>query len=197
MDITKNIYIDSNRNLHLDVAIGQEEEANDINITSIQIYNHKSFIDGNPIYSIQDIHGNHYSQIITESNINAMDQVLNNSCYSQNLHNSLIIVVVSVEYNVEYQASHSCCEAPGFFTFATYYPCAVYNKILPSIRELEQECAVPMNFIDGLLKKKAIDVCIESGHYEQACKYWCKFYTHCSGTMGSISSNRGGCGCHG
>ena len=197
MEITKNIYIDSNRNLHLKVLIGQEESSNNIRITGIQVYNHKSYIDGNPIYQIENQWGNYYDDIITESNITAMDQVLNNSCYAVDLHNSLIIIVVSVEYSPEYLASHSCCDAPGFFTFATYYPCTIYNRILPTVRELEQECnAVPMNFIDGLLKKKAIDVCIEAGHFEQACKYWCKFYTHGRSTMGSSSSG-GGCGCHG
>jgi hypothetical protein len=39
----------------------------------IDIYNHKSFIDGNPIFQIKDIEGNHYVDTITESNINAMD----------------------------------------------------------------------------------------------------------------------------
>ena len=196
MEITKNIYIDSDRKLHLSVRIGQEGST-DATITQIDIYNHKSFIDGNSIYRIENIQGNSYTEVITESNINARDQVLNSSCYATDLHHSLIIIVVSVDYDNNYAASHSCYEIPGIFTFAIYYPCAIYNRIFPTVRELEQECnAVPMNFVDGLLKKKAIDVCIEAGHYEQACKYWCKFYTHGGSTMGS-SSSRGGCSCHG
>lgn len=192
MEVTKNIYIDNSRNLQLEVTIGQQGQVESM---QIDIYNHKSFIDGNPIFHT-DVQGNHYAGTITESNINAMDQVWNNSCYAVDLHHSLIIVVVTAHYSTEYLAQQSCCDS-GLFTFATYYPCTIYNRILPTIRELEQECnAVPMNFIDGLLKKKAIDVCIESGHYEQACKYWCKFYTHGGSTMGS-SGSRGGCGCHG
>jgi hypothetical protein len=38
----------------------------------IDIYNHKSFIDGNPIFHT-DVEGNHYADTVTESNINAMD----------------------------------------------------------------------------------------------------------------------------
>ena len=38
----------------------------------IDIYNHKSFIDGNPIFRA-NVENNHYEDIITESNINAMD----------------------------------------------------------------------------------------------------------------------------
>ena len=192
MEITKNIYIDNSRNLHLEVTIGQEGQVESM---QIDIYNHKSFIDGNPIFHTE-VEGNHYEDTITESNINAMDQVLNNSCYSVDLHHSLIIVVVTAQYSTEYLAQQSCCDS-GLFTFATYYPCTIYGNIIPSIGELEQDCAVPKNFIDGLLKKKAIDLCIESGHYEQACKYWCKFYTHGGSTMRSYSSSRGGCGCHG
>lgn len=192
MEVTKNIYIDNSRNLQLEVTIGQPEQVDSMRIN---IYNYKSFIDDKPIFSI-NVQGNHYEGTITESNINAMNSVLNDSYYTVDLHHSLIIVVVTVEYNPYYSAQQPCCDS-GVFTFATYYPCTIYNKILPTVRELEQECnAVPMNFIDGLLKKKAIDVCIEAGHFEQACKYWCKFYTQGGSTIGSSSSG-GGCGCHG
>ena len=192
MEVTKNIYIDNSRNLHLEVTVGQQGQVESM---QIDIYNHKSFIDGNPIFRT-NVNSNQYSDTITESNINAMDQVLNNSCYAVDLHHSLIIVVVTAQYSRDYLLQQSCCDS-GLFTFATHYPCTIYSNIIPSIGELEQECAVPKNFIDGLLKKKAIDLCIESGHYEQACKYWCKFYTHGGSTMGSYSSSRGGCGCHG
>lgn len=201
MNITKNIYIDSERKLHVYVNIteGTDDQIdNGIYITSAQIYNNKSYIDGNHIYSIHVENNSHkIDEVITDSNIAVMDQVLNESCYPTDLHKNLLVIVLSLEYSDAYQNSHTCAQTPNVLTFAVYYPCAVYNKIIPSIRELEQECAIPMNFIDGLLKKKAIDVCIESGHYEQACKYWCKFYAHCVGTIGSISSSRGGCGCHG
>jgi hypothetical protein len=38
----------------------------------IDIYNHKSFIDGNPIFRTS-VNDNYYADTITESNINAMD----------------------------------------------------------------------------------------------------------------------------
>lgn len=86
---------------------------------------------------------------------------------------------------------------PSIVTYAVYNPCHLYNELLPSINELESNCnQLPMNFINGMLKKKAIDACIGAGHFGQACKYWCKFYQHGAVTFSSASTG-GGCGCHG
>lgn len=202
MEITKNIYIDNQRQLHVyvDITEGNSDSVdNGIYITSAQIYNNKSYIDGNPIYNIHvDSNSHKIDEIITDSNIAVMDQVLNESCYPTDLHKSLLIIVLSLEYSVEYQSSHTCAQTPNVLTFAVYYPCTLYTGLLPSINELEQDCTqIPMNFVNGLLRKKAIDACIEAGHFEQACKYWCKFYQHGAATFSSASTNSGGCGCHG
>lgn len=206
MEITKNIYIDNNDStLHISIELTDIPElqySENIGFKSIYIYNNKSFIDGNPIY-IKTFEGEEeyiqeYNMTITDNDLAIMDQVLNQSCYYPDILSDLFIIVVSMNYNDEYINNHSCRETPSSFTFAVYNPCRLYNGLLPSIGELEQDCTqIPMNFVNGLLRKKAIDACIEAGHFEQACKYWCKFYQHGAATFSSASTNSGGCGCHG
>ena len=60
------------------------------------------------------------------------------------------------------------------------------------IKEVNNECDVPKNFIDALLRFKALELSIRTGHYTQAIKYWNKFF------RGVKSKNiNTGCRCHG
>ena len=197
MEITKNIYIEDGE-LHINVTIEGQGATPDIYFTNMTIYNNKSFIDGNPIY-LKTYSNNETSinEVLTESNLNAINQVRYDSCYPSNVNTGLFIIVFTLDYSPAYQLSHSCSEMPSILTFAVYNPCNLYAGLLPSINELEGDCnALPMNFINGILRKKAIDACINAGHFEQACKYWCKFYQHGAATYSSASTG-GGCGCHG
>ena len=204
MEITKNIYIDnSDSTLHISIELTDipEQYSEDVWLKALYIYNNKSFVDGNPI-CIKNLtlqgHIQEYSDTFTDSALAITDQALNQSCYYPDILSDLFIIVVSIDYNNQYTSSHSCIETPSSFTFAVYNPCRLYNGLLPSINELEQDCTqIPMNFVNGLLRKKAIDACIEARHFEQACKYWCKFYQHGAATFSSASTNSGGCGCHG
>lgn len=202
MEITKNIYIKNNRlyiNASLEGSIVSSNEQ--YGFQSVMIYTSKSYIDGSPVYQHvwdENIYQHSYQAILTESDLNVMNKVLNGACYSVDISKELFIIVFSMKYNTEYVASHTCQDTPSTYTFAVYDKCNLYNGLLPSINELEDNCNVlPMNFVNGILKKKAIDACIEAGYYEQASKYWCKFYLHGAATFNSASSNSGGCGCHG
>lgn len=69
------------------------------------------------------------------------------------------------------------------------YP--IYAKIMGYIRELDHNCVIPKNFIDMLLKFKALEISIKTGHYTQAIKYWNKFFKD------KCKSTPINCGCHG
>lgn len=70
------------------------------------------------------------------------------------------------------------------------YP--IYQSMIGYIKEVNNECDVPKNFIDALLRFKALELSIRTGHYTQAIKYWNKFF------RGVKSKNiNTGCGCHG
>ena len=73
---------------------------------------------------------------------------------------------------------------------ADLYP--FYKSSINHMKELENECEPSKNFIDSLLRFKAFELSIRTGHYIQAIKYWNKFFKEVkSNTVNTI------CRCHG
>lgn len=68
----------------------------------------------------------------------------------------------------------------------------LYQHAFSYMKELEMTCSVPKGFIDFILKLKALQISVNTGHYVQAIKYWNKYFTD---MKNSISSNK--CGCYG
>ena len=73
----------------------------------------------------------------------------------------------------------------------TFAFCPIYNTTVQYIREIENSCEIPKNFIDMILQFKAIQYSIDTGHYVQAIKYYNKFFKKLN--IGAHSN----CGCHG
>lgn len=73
----------------------------------------------------------------------------------------------------------------------TFSMCPIYNATMQYVKEVENSCDLPANFIDMILQFKAIQYAIESGHFTEAIKYYNKFY------KGINIHNFKSCGCHG
>jgi hypothetical protein len=71
------------------------------------------------------------------------------------------------------------------------YPCNYYNNIMQYVKQVENECVIPKNFIHEYLKFKALQSCIETRHYTQAIIYYNKYFKKLSNTTDNT------CGCHG
>lgn len=68
-----------------------------------------------------------------------------------------------------------------------------YDTLMPSVREIEDTCSIPKNFIDNFLRINAIESSIKAGNYPLAIKYWNRFFNkknHCC-----VKPKP--CGCHG
>lgn len=78
-------------------------------------------------------------------------------------------------------------------TAVNLYP--IYKKAVEYTRELANTCSIPKNFIDFILKIKALDLNIKTGNYYEAIGYWNKmFKTFNVGTDFLINNN---CECNG
>lgn len=64
---------------------------------------------------------------------------------------------------------------------ANLYP--FYRSIIGCMKEVENDCDIPKTFIDRLLKFKALELCIKTGYYTQAIKYWNKFFRKIKSTV--------------
>lgn len=67
----------------------------------------------------------------------------------------------------------------------------LYKTSLCYIKEVSRDCSIPKKFIDFILRVKAVELCIKTGNYTQAIKYWKKFFAPLCDTP---TTN---CGCNG
>lgn len=73
----------------------------------------------------------------------------------------------------------------------TFSMCPIYNKTMGYIKEVENSCEIPRDFVNMILQLKAIQYSVDSGHFTQAVKYYNKFYKNLSVNTSHT------CGCHG
>lgn len=67
---------------------------------------------------------------------------------------------------------------------------SIYNSGLKYLKELSKECSLPKGFIDYILRFKALQLALRTGHYLEAINYWKKFFN--AKVTESINT---GCGC--
>lgn len=173
--------------LIVDVSVEDSPCFNDITIENIIIDNQDTYIQNgpssNPIVNIStdsvfkevfNPEGECYSNVYTnESKCYLKDKkavrlYLDLSEYSINPSDMLFVYVIT---NGETSCEISSCIMN---TVVNLYP--IYKETIKYIREIESSCDLPKSFIDKFLKLKALDLCIRTGNYTQAIKYWNKFF---------------------
>ena len=187
-----NAQITQDRELKIDVDLSEENSTTrNVWVTNIEIFNTHSYLDGVSVYQkrFRDYNtpGDTNPEftnpfVIAELNMNTFDSITNEgNCHSTDIFNDIMIVNVSFGYSVSYQANSTCCsQTPSVSTIALYNSCTVYSYAINAISECNCkdmcEDNLPYGFMYALLKKKAIDACLECGHYDQACRYYIKFF---------------------
>lgn len=73
----------------------------------------------------------------------------------------------------------------------TFSLCPIYNTTMGYIKQVENSCEIPKDFINMIIQLKAIQYSVNSGHFTQAVKYYNKFYKNLSVNTSHT------CGCHG
>ena len=67
----------------------------------------------------------------------------------------------------------------------------IYNNGINYIKQVESTCEIPKDFIDFILRYKALDLALKTENYIQANKYWNKFFKN----INVVSLNTNSCGC--
>lgn len=60
-------------------------------------------------------------------------------------------------------------------TVVDLYP--FYQETLCYLNEINKDCNIPRNFINMILRLKALELCVRTGNYLKAIKYWNKFFS--------------------
>lgn len=88
------------------------------------------------------------------------------------------------------QAPCTCSQDKIIGTVVNLY--TLYNTLMSGIKELANDCEVPVNLINAYLRQQIIDACIKAGNYTMAIKYWKAFFLDSDKVYRSKS-----CGCNG
>ena len=67
----------------------------------------------------------------------------------------------------------------------------IYNNGINYIKQVESTCEIPKDFIDFILRYKALDLALKTENYIQANKYWNKFFKN--NNVVSLNTNSYGC----
>lgn len=67
----------------------------------------------------------------------------------------------------------------------------IYNNGINYIKQVESTCEIPKDFIDFILRYKALDLALKTENYIQANKYWNKFFKN----NNVVSLNTNSCDC--
>ena len=175
------------KTLIIDVAVKDLSYYDNVYIESLTIDTQDTYSESgsstNPIF---------YYEVasVSDENKKRIRLELNSSVLGKPITGNMFFVYITVKGT---PAADTPCGLDNVTTLgvtADLYP--FYKSSINHMKELENECEPSKNFIDSLLRFKAFELSIRTGHYTQAIKYWNKFFKEVkSNTVNTI------CRCHG
>ena len=173
------------KTLIIDVAVKDLSYYDNVYIKSVTIDTQDTYSESgsstNPLF--------HYEVASSEENKKRIRLELNNTVLGD-ITGNMFFVYITVKGT---PAADTACGLDNVTTLGvTAYLYPFYRSSVNYMKELENECEPSKNFIDSLLRFKAFELSIRTGHYTQAIKYWNKFFKEVkSNTVNTI------CRCHG
>lgn len=186
-------YSNNGKNIIIDVAVNDELYYKDVYIDSIIIDTQDTYIDNGPssnaifTYKVPEI-SKVYTEDIIPVKTEDKSQVYIKNGYTRK-HVRLEIPVKSLGIYADKSmlfvyavatgkaAIDTPCGMDNTITLGTIINIAnIYNYLISYIREIEEDCSKPNNFIDLMLRYKALELSIKTGNYILAIKYWRRFF---------------------
>lgn len=169
--------------LIIDVSVKDLEYYTDVYLDQILIDSQDTFIESGP--SSQII----YSKTISE-NVKSFRVEIDNNSLLSTVKSNLFFVYIKTKGT---PSSDTPCGMDNNITLGIttyYYP--LYQKAISYMKQLDNTCDIPKDFINFILQYKAFQLSIKAGHYVESIKIWNKLYDSINKI--SITSK---CKCHG
>lgn len=177
------------RHLIIDVSVLSESYYKNVYIDSIVIDNQDTYVgsgpSSNPVYqySVPDVMSKLTKEYVSSKHVRLdltpTDLPLN----------GLLFVYVRTKGA---PAADTPCGLDNMTTLGTVtnmYP--FYQQAMNYIGELANNCSVPQNFTDYILKMKGLELAVRTGNYTDAIKFYNKFFNGKENTV----IRKGGCSC--
>lgn len=140
-----------------------------------------------PVLYTQDIiHGQVYvkndSYYILDNNAKRVRLLLSPSDLGVSLDKNMFFVYAVATGNPSEETPEGFKNIITMGTVVDLYP--IYKNTIKYLKEFNCDCNIPRKFIDMILRYKALELCIKTGNYIQAIKYWDKFFkNNCNGRI--------------
>lgn len=158
--------------LHVKMQVENKPYYSDITIVGVRI-------DIPSTYGTADAY-----HTITQEN----SKVLEAEVYISKSINSLLIITPIIS---GIPSEDTPCGKDTVNKTAVYDSSIILKQSMPFLKELGDSCVTPRGFIDFILRKKALDLSIDTGNYTDAIKYWGLL------TNNNLTTKTNNCGCHG
>lgn len=179
--------------LIIDVAVRNESYYKDVYLDSILIDNQDTYVGTGPsstpifeytVPTTQIVDGK--AKQVQQKSIRLVLEAIDLTTRSLK---DLLFVYVRVKGT---PTPNTPCDMDNITTLGTVvnmYP--FYQQAINYIGELASNCNIPQNFIDFILRTKALELSLKTGNYPDAIKFFNKFFNGKDTTV----IRKGGCGC--
>lgn len=174
--------------LIIDASVRNTSYYDNVYIDSIYIDTQDTYKDGGPSSSV--VYSNNITNASPDFNYKRYRWELSVGDLLPSLSNNLFFIYVKAKGTPK---SDTPCGMDNEYTLGvTFDTCSLYNALMSYVREVNNSCDIPKNFIDLFLQFKALEISINTDHYMQAIDFYNSFIKDIKLTK-SIKS----CNCHG
>lgn len=156
-----------NKYLIIDLSVKDNPYFNNVNITGITIDTQDTYIStgpsDNPIYTHE-----------LDEPSKSIKLELTSKDLGTTLCGNIFFVYVTTSGEPTEETPCELINKPLMNTVINLYP--IYQNLMYFIKEIDCMCSIPKGFIDMVLRLKALELCIKTGNYVQAIKYWKNFF---------------------
>lgn len=177
------------KKLIIDVSVLKEDYYKDVYLDSIIIDSQDTYVGNYPSseplyqYTIPDIESQMSGKTVYQKHVrlvlDTLDLPLNN----------LLFVYVTVKGTPAPDTPCGCDNIVTLKTVVNLYP--FYQQAMAYIKDIAKVCSKHSEFADFILRLKALQLAITTGHYTDAIKYYNKFFKGKEGVV----AKKGGCSC--
>ena len=174
--------------LIIDVSVRSLSYYDNVYIDSISIDTQDTYKDGGPSSSV--VYNKNITEALPDFNCKKFRLELGIGDLLPSLSNNLFFVYAKARGTPK---SDTPCGMDNVYTLGvTFNACSLYNALMSYVKEVNNSCDIPKNFINLFLQFKALEISINTDHYMQAIEFYNSFIKDIKLTE-SIKS----CNCHG
>lgn len=180
--------------LIIDISVKELACYDDVKIGSVKLDNQNTFSLNGPsdnafVVPSGEIHWGDTDHKTAHIELTQRTFLENTSTIS--LNNDLIFVYALVSDDSVPSPDTPCGMDNAYSSGAVANLKRLYNKGMSYIREVANSCEIPVGFADFILKYKAFVLSLKACDFQQAIKFWNKFFSKDTKIITR------GCGCHG